>query len=122
MTRSHPVLMRYALRAVFVLVFGFLLYAGLRQQPVPELFHEEDKLYHLIGFAAFIACARLAFPRGAWWWQAAGALALGAGIELGQNLQPARIGSIWDFLFDALGVGLGLLLVRLPVFKQLGEP
>ncbi|HET8553850.1 MAG TPA: hypothetical protein VFL78_03415 [Rhodanobacteraceae bacterium] len=121
MTRSHPVLMRYALRVAFVLVFAFLLYAGLRQNPVPELFHEEDKLYHLIGFAAFIACARLAFPRGAWWWQTAGALALGAGIELAQNLQPARTGSIWDFLFDAVGVGLGLLLLRLPVFQRLDE-
>lgn len=122
MTRPHPVLMRYALRVAFVLVFGFLLYAGLRQNPVPELFHEEDKFYHLLGFAAFIACARLAFPRGAWWWQAAGALALGGAIELLQNLQPARTGSIWDFLFDALGVGLGLLLVRLPVFKLFAEP
>lgn len=122
MTRLHSILTRYAMRAIFVLVLCALLYAGLRQNPVPELFHEEDKLYHLIGFAAFIACARLAFPRGAWWWQAVGALALGGGIELVQNLQPARVGSIWDFLFDALGVGAGLLLVRLPVFRQLDEP
>lgn len=122
MTRSHRRLLRYLLRVAFVLVLGFLLYAGLRQNPAPEMFHEEDKLYHLLGFAALIACTRLAFPRGTWWWQALGVLALGGGIELLQNLEPARTGSIWDFLFDLLGVGLGLLLVRLPLFKRLGAP
>src|SRR5699024_6151600 len=73
----------------FVVVVCVLLYAGLGPHSVPEMFHEEDKLFHLLGFAALAVCTRLAFPRRAWWWQALAMLALGAGIELAQNLQPA---------------------------------
>ena len=119
MSSSHHATRRTLMRFAFVVIVCGLLYAGLRPHPVPELFHEEDKLYHLLGFAALAVCTRVAFPRHAWWWQALAMLVLGAGIELAQNLQPARTGSMWDFLFDTLGVGIGLALARLPFMRRL---
>lgn len=109
---------RWLSRAAFIAVLGFLLYAGLRLNPVPQTFHEEDKIYHLLGFAALAICTRMAFPHRPWWWQVFGALAVGGGIELLQTLEPARIGSIWDFLFDALGVGVGWLVLQLPILRR----
>lgn len=122
MTLPRPAVQRVLVRVVFVVVVCILLYAGLRQNPVPEMFHEEDKLYHALGFAVLAVSTRLAFPRGPWWWQALGALVLGGGIELAQNLQPARTGSVWDFLFDALGVGAGWLLLQLPTLRRWRTP
>ncbi len=119
MNLPPPATRRVLLRLAFAVVACFLLYAGLRAQSVPELFHEEDKLYHLAGFAALAVCTRLAFPRPAWWWQALAMLAMGGGIELAQNLEPARLGSAWDFLFDAIGVAIGLALARLPYLRHL---
>ncbi|HET7268090.1 MAG TPA: VanZ family protein [Oleiagrimonas sp.] len=118
MTRPSPALRRVLVRAAFIAVLAVVLYAGLRQQAVPETFDNEDKLYHLLGFAALAVCTRLAFPRWRWWWQVLGALAIGGGIELFQNLQPARVGSWWDFLADAIGVGLGWLLLQLPPLRR----
>lgn len=118
MTLSFPALRRLLMRAVFIAVLAVVLYAGLRQQPVPEVFDQEDKLYHVLGFAALAMCTRLAFPRGGWWWQVLGALAIGGGIELAQNLHPERVGSLWDFLADAIGVGIGWLLLQLPLLRR----
>lgn len=111
-----------ALRWLLAAIVVVLLCAGLRPHPVPETFHEEDKLYHLLGFAVLAVSTRLAFPRRAWWWLALAMLTLGLGIELAQNLEPARQGSLWDFLFDAVGVSLGLLLARLPVLRRWADP
>lgn len=104
------------------MIFGILLYTGPRPRPVPEIFHQEDKLYHLLGFATLAIGTRLALPRQAWWWQALAMLALGAGIELVQNLEPARVGSVWNFLFDAIGVRAGLLAVQLALFNRWRAP
>lgn len=118
MTHPHPALRRLLVRVAFLAVLAVVLYAGLRQQPVPEVFNHEDKLYHVLGFAALAVCTRLAFPHRAWWWQALGALIIGGGIELLQNLQPARAGSLWDFLADIIGVGIGWLLLQLPLLRR----
>jgi len=118
MTLPRPALRRWLMRAVFIAVLAAVLYAGLRQQPVPEVFNQEDKLYHVLGFAALAVCTRLAFPRRGWWWQVLGALAIGGGIELLQNMQPARVGSLWDFVADAIGVGIGWLLLQLPILRR----
>ncbi len=122
MTRPGSASKRVAWRLVLFAVLVGLLYAGLRSHPVPEAFHEEDKLYHLLGFAALAACTRLAFPRRAWWWQTLAMLAIGAGIELAQALMPGRVGSVWDFAFDTLGIAIGLALSRWPTLRRLGGP
>ena len=118
MTLPRPALRRWLIRVAFIVVLGVVLYAGLRQQPVPETFHDEDKLYHVLGFAVLAMCTRLAFPRRSWWWQVLGVLVIGGGIELLQNLQPARAGSAWDFLADVIGVGIGWLLLQLPLLRR----
>ncbi len=110
---------RTLLCAILVIIVVILLYAGLTANPVPETFHEEDKLYHTLGFAALALCTRLAFARRAWWPQVLAMLALGGAIEVGQMLLPLRTGSVWDFLFDALGVIIGLSLARIPFLRRL---
>lgn len=118
MTPPDPALRRVVLRIAFAVVLAVLLYAGLREQPVPELFHEEDKLHHVLGFAVLAMSARMAFPHGRLRWQLPAMLALGAAIELAQNLLPGRTGSVWDMLADMLGVGLGLALAALPAMRR----
>jgi VanZ family protein len=116
---------RLLLRAIFVAVLVALLYAGLREQPVPQFFHGcmdrthgEDKLHHVLGFAVLAASMRMAFPRGRMSWQLLALAVLGAAIELGQNLLPARTGSAWDMLAGVLGAVLGLALTQLPVLRR----
>jgi VanZ family protein len=118
MTAPDPVLRRVVLRIVFVAVLAVLLYAGLREHPVPELFHEEDKLHHLLGFAVLAVSMRMAFPRGRLRWQLPAMLALAAGIELAQNLMPERTGSMWDMWAGTLGIALGLASTMLPALHR----
>jgi VanZ family protein len=118
MTPPDPVLRRLVLRIAFAVVLAVLLYAGLREQPVPELFHEEDKLHHVLGFAVLAVSMRMAFPRGRLRWQLPALLALAAGIELVQKLMPERTGSVWDLLAGAFGVTLGLALALLPALRR----
>ncbi len=122
MPLPRPAFRRLLAGAALVVVLAIVLYAGLGPHPVPQGFHEEDKLYHLIGFAALAACTRLTFPRAAWWWQVIGVLALGGGIELAQTFQPERVGSVWDFLFDGVGVAAGWLLLQMPTLRAWGAP
>ncbi len=78
----------------------------------PDLFEQADKLRHLAAFASLAAVAILAGePRPhqarnvALW-----LLAYGAFIELVQSQLPTRSASALDWLADALGIALGLLL------------
>ena len=111
------VLFNYLLKQPFWLrALGFgavslaLLYAGLRAQPIEQLFAEEDKLHHWLGFLLFALSARLAFPRGRWLWLALGCLLLGLLIEVAQGWLPLRTASLGDMLANTLGVASGLLI------------
>ncbi|TMV84711.1 teicoplanin resistance protein VanZ [Thioclava sp. BHET1] len=67
-----------------------------------------DKLQHLIGFGSLVVPAALLRPH----WRivvAPAALLFGGLIEIAQ-LQVGRDGDFGDFLADALGIGLALLL------------
>lgn len=88
-------------------LLGFLLFAGLKAQPVPQTFANEDKLYHLLGFAALGFVAFMTFVRTHWLPVLLGCLLVGLGIELGQALQPLRTASPADMAANALGVLLG---------------
>jgi VanZ family protein len=95
---------------VFVAVTAILLTAGLRSQPIPELFAEEDKLHHWFGFLVFTCSCCLAFPRVKLLWIALGCLLTGLLIEGAQGLMPLRTASPYDMLANSFGVLVGLLI------------
>lgn len=118
MTARRRTLRRLLARLAVIVVIGVLLYAGLLQNPAPKLFHGMDKFYHMGGFIILAICTRLAFARGHLAMQVLAMLALGAGIEVVQAYIPGATASPWDFLFDTLGVALGLILMRLPPLRH----
>lgn len=99
--------MRYMRTLPFLAVFAVILFTGLRPEPIPQAFDQQDKLHHLLGFAVFSFTLRLAFPR----WRLVWALLLGLAtallIEIAQGYQPHRDASVGDMLANALGVLLG---------------
>ncbi len=95
---------------VFAVVTVILLTAGLRPQPIPELFAQEDKLHHGFGFLVFTFSCRLAFPQAKLLWIALGCLLTGLLIEGAQGLMPLRTASPYDMLANSLGVLMGLLV------------
>ncbi len=94
----------------FIGVSGILLAAGLRAQPIPEAFAQEDKLHHFIGFLALSFSCRLAFRRVRLVWIASGCLLTGILIECAQTLMPLRTASVYDALANGFGVLIGLLI------------
>lgn len=99
------------LRALlFMAVCAGLLFTGLRSQPIPELFAQEDKLHHFIGFFALSFSCRLAFLPVKLHWIAIGCVLVGVFIEYAQALIPLRTASFYDALANTAGVALGLLV------------
>ncbi len=77
------------LRALlFLAACAGLLFTGLRSQPIPELFAQEDKLHHFIGFFALAFSCRLAFLPVKLHWIAIGCVLAGVLIEYAQALIP----------------------------------
>ena len=105
-------------RVAFAVVLAAILVAALGPASVPKGFAEADKLHHLVAFAVLIVTMRWAFPRAHWAWLVAAALGLGAGIEWVQRMLPGHVSSVWDFAFDALGVAIGWLALRMPVLRE----
>lgn len=91
----------------FVVVAGVILFTGLKPEPVPQMFDQQDKLHHLLGFAAFAFALRMAFPSLQTGWALVLSLGLAMGIELAQGLQPYRHASAGDMAANTLGVLLG---------------
>ncbi|MEW6311959.1 hypothetical protein AUR59_004470 [Stutzerimonas balearica] len=101
--------MRYMRALPFLLVLLIVLFAGLKPDPVPQMFHHQDKLHHLAGFAALVFTLRFAFMRLHWGVVVIGSLAAALAIELLQGALPYRTPSLGDMLANGLGVGCGLL-------------
>lgn len=99
--------MRYLRVLPFLAVLAVILFAGLKPEPLPEAVDQQDKLHHLLGFAALVVASRLAFPRSHFIWLLTLCLGTGLLIELGQGLQPNRTPSTGDMLANALGALLG---------------
>ncbi|MCY1302223.1 VanZ like family protein [compost metagenome] len=99
--------MRYLRVLPFMAVLAIILFAGLKPEPLPEAVDQQDKLHHLLGFAALMVTSRLAFPRAHFIWLLAFSLGTGLLIELGQGLQPNRTPSVSDMLANTLGALLG---------------
>jgi len=90
-----------------VLVFGIILFSGLRPEPVPQVFDQQDKLHHLLGFAALMFSLRVALAQWRLFWSVALSLAVALLIEVGQSYLPNREPSYGDMLANTLGVLLG---------------
>ncbi|MBT8765785.1 VanZ family protein [Metapseudomonas boanensis] len=99
--------MRYLRVLPFFAVLAVILFAGLKPEPLPEAVEQQDKLHHLLGFAALAATSRLAFPRAHFIWLLTICLGTGLLIELGQGLLPNRTPSTGDVIANTLGVMLG---------------
>lgn len=95
---------------LFIAVSAGLLFAGLRAQPIPQVFTQEDKVHHFIGFFTFSLSSRLAFLRTKLHWIAFGCLTTGLMIEYAQEFIPLRSASLYDALANAGGVLFGLLV------------
>ena len=99
------------LRALlFLAVCAGLMFAGLRARPIPQVFAQEDKLHHFIGFFALAFSCRLAFLHIRLLWLAIGCVLAGLLIEYAQALLPLRTASFYDALSNTAGVTLGLAL------------
>ena len=97
------------LRALlFLAVCAGLLFTGLRARPIPQVFAQEDKLHHFIGFFALAFSCRLAFLHIRLIWLAIGCVLAGLLIEYAQALLPLRTASFYDALANTAGVALGL--------------
>lgn len=84
---------------------------ALRPVSEPEWFSGQDKVLHLAAYAGFYLLGRLGFPEPGW--RLPGALfGYGLIIEGLQSLVPGRVPSGLDLAANALGLALGVLLVR----------
>ncbi|WP_236614319.1 VanZ family protein [Stutzerimonas azotifigens] len=91
----------------FLAVLAIILFTGLKPEPVPQVFDQQDKLHHLLGFAALAFSVRLAFPSLRLLWTVALCLAAAIMIELAQGYQPHRDASVADMVANTLGVAVG---------------
>ena len=102
-----------ALKAMFWLSLSVLTVASLVPVTLlpPQALNVWDKAQHALGFAWLAGCGLLAYPR-----QVApvvvGLLLWGGAIELMQAATGWRHGDGLDWLADAIGVALALLLWR----------
>lgn len=99
--------MNYLRVLPFIAVLAVILFTGLRPEPVPQVFDQQDKLHHLLGFAALMFTLRLAFAQWRVVWAVAACLGAAVVIELAQGLLPNRWASLGDMLANTLGVLLG---------------
>lgn len=85
------------------------LFLGLWPLSAPVASTGWDKSDHLVGFAALTMTGMWMLPAQSrarvWLWL--GLLLLGGLIEVLQMFIPMRQGDLWDWLADAIGVGMG---------------
>ena len=99
--------MNYLRLLPFIAVMAIIIFSGLRPEPVPQVFDQQDKLHHMLGFAALMFSLRLAFPHWRLFWSIAASLSVAFLIEMGQEFLPNREPSFGDMLANTLGVLLG---------------
>ena len=99
---------RLAVPALAILI-AFL---SLMPKPPQGMDTGWDKANHALAFIAltFGACLAWGRTRRDVLWLCLALLAYGGAIELAQTMVPERLGEWMDWLADAVGIGLGLLL------------
>ena len=97
---------------VLLLVVSWLAFAPATPEALSIA--QVDKLKHLAAFAVLALVAHLGWLHAhrAVWWTATGLLLFGVFIEVVQSQIPTRTASAADVLADAVGIALGLGLVR----------
>lgn len=85
----------------------------LPEDEVPDVAFS-DKVHHLIAYAVIAALGMLGYrgPRAAVA-VVIGSIALGGLLEIGQGYVPGRYADMLDFVANAAGVAVGLILARL---------
>jgi VanZ family protein len=85
----------------------------LPEDEVPDVAFS-DKVHHLIAYAVIAALGMLGYrgPRAAVA-VVIGSIALGGLLEIGQGYVPGRYPDMLDFVANAAGVAVGLILARL---------
>lgn len=102
-------------------IMAWTLWMALRPDPGIALdFPDGDKLLHATTFVCLMGWWGNIFRnRRARGWAALGLLAFGVFIEFSQWLDPPRDADALDVLADAVGIALGLLLLRTPLARVL---
>ncbi len=99
------------------------LYISLEANPDLHLdFPGGDKLLHALGFTCLMGWWGNVFRRP--WMRhlaAGGCLAYGALVEVLQAFTLTRSADVLDLLADAMGIALGLLLLRTPLGSMLSQ-
>jgi VanZ family protein len=101
------------LKFIFWILCGVVVVLSLlpADQLPPATLDVWDKAQHALGFALLTTAGLMAYPRPSAR-LAGGLLLLGAGIELAQSLTTWRQGDGWDWLADAIGIAIVMLIAH----------
>ena len=89
-------ILRIMPKLAFFVILLVLCFAGMRGEPVPQLYENQDKLHHLAGFFCLTVSAFLAFPKTRLIWLLLWPLVGSMLIGLEQNLMPLGTASLGD--------------------------
>jgi len=103
---------RGSLQFAFWFPLAVCTWLALMPSPPDAVARISDVLLHAFAFAYLTFALGLAWPALRLRWLIGLLLAYGVGIEVVQSLGSARVASLQDLLVDAVGVALGLLLLR----------
>jgi VanZ family protein len=106
---------------VFIFVAVSVLYALFRQEPVPIVFHQSDKVGHAMAFCALSFSLLLLLGQSNWKIQLVALIsvlffAVASEYIQGSELLPKRSLSLGDIYADIAGGILGFVLVKLRLF------
>jgi VanZ family protein len=104
-------ILRVLPKLAFFVILLVLCFAGMRGEPVPQVFENQDKLHHWAGFACLTVSAYLAFPATRLFWLLFWPLVGSMLIELEQSFMPLRSASWGDMVANALGVLCGMVAI-----------
>ncbi|MDQ0125860.1 VanZ family protein [Pseudomonas lini] len=104
-------ILRVLPKMAFIVILLVLCFAGMRSEPVPQVFENQDKLHHWAGFFCLTMSAFLAFPQTRLIWLLVLPLVGSMLIELEQSLMPLRTASLGDMVANALGVLCGMVVI-----------
>jgi VanZ family protein len=104
-------ILRVLPKLAFLVILLVLCFAGMRGEPVPQVFENQDKLHHWVGFFCLTVSAFLAFPGARLIWLLVLPLLGSMLIELEQSLMPLRTASLGDMVANALGVLCGMVVI-----------
>ncbi|VVO03105.1 VanZ family protein [Pseudomonas fluorescens] len=104
-------ILRVLPKLAFFVILLVLCFAGMRGEPVPQIYENQDKLHHWAGFFCLTVSAFLAFPGTRLIWLLLLPLLGSMLIELEQSLMPLRTASLGDMVANALGVLCGMVVI-----------